>query len=250
VLKPYLEALLMPPLALFALAALGAAVSLWRPRLGKQLIALAVILLWGLSAPVVAAALALGLQTSPPLDLERLPEGPRAIVVLGADYRPDAREYGGRGGGATVGPMSLERLRYAAALARASELPLLVTGGPPRPGERPMAETMAEVLERELGIEARWIEPRAATTRANLENAAVLLAADGIAEVFLVTHAWHMPRAAGAARAAGLSPTPAPTAFASWPPLEPRSFLPSARALRDSALALHEWIGRAWYALG
>jgi uncharacterized SAM-binding protein YcdF (DUF218 family) len=245
-LKPYLEALVMPPLALFALAALGVVVHLWRPRLGKELIALAVILLWALSAPIVAAGLAIGLQTSPPLDLGHLPEVPQAIVVLGADYRPDGREYGG----ATVGPLSLERLRYAAALARASELPLLVTGGPPRSDERPMAEMMAEALRREFGLEVRWLEPRARTTRENLQNAAALLAADGIEEVFLVTHAWHMPRAAGAARAAGLSPTPAPTAFASWPPLQPAAFLPSARALRDSALALHEWIGRGWYALG
>jgi uncharacterized SAM-binding protein YcdF (DUF218 family) len=109
---------------------------------------------------------------------------------------------------------------------------------------------MAETLERDFGIAARWTETRSANTRENLAFAAELLEEEGIESIFLVTHAWHVPRAAAAARAAGLAPIPAPTAFVAWPPLKPSSFLPSAHALRESSWALHEWIGRAWYALG
>jgi hypothetical protein len=42
---------------------------------------------------------------------------------------------------------------------------------------------------------------------------------------------------------------PAPTAFAGGTPLNALDFLPSAKGLRRSQLALHEWLGRAWYAL-
>jgi uncharacterized SAM-binding protein YcdF (DUF218 family) len=245
VLRSLLEALVMPPLALFALAGLGALVHRRRPRLGRALIGAAVVLLWVLATPLVSAALARSLQPDASLDLERLPAGPEAIVVLGADARLDALEYGG----ASVAALTLERLRYAAALARASGLPILACGGPPRRGGRPVAELMAETLARDFGVPARWTETRSANTRENLARTAELLAPEDIASIFLVTHAWHMPRATGAARAAGLSPIAAPTAFVSWPPAKPSSFLPSAHALRESSWALHEWIGCAWYAL-
>ena len=76
-----------------------------------------------------------------------------------------------------------------------------------------------------------------------------LVRAAGIERVFLVTSAWHMPRAASAARRFGLEPVPAPTGFregvfAGW-----RSFVPHWNGLRDTCLALHEWGGRVVYAL-
>lgn len=245
-LRSCLEALVMPPLALFALAGVGAALQRWKPRLGRALIGSAVLLLWVLATPFVSAALARALQGAPALDLERLPSGPGAIVVLGGDARLEAPEYGG----ASVAALTLERLRYAARLARASDLPILASGGRPREGAPSVGELMAEALERDFGIAARWTEPNSANTRENLAFAAELLEPEGIESIFLVTHAWHMPRAAAAARAAGLAPIPAPTAFVAWPALKPSSFLPSAHALRESSWALHEWIGRAWYALG
>jgi uncharacterized SAM-binding protein YcdF (DUF218 family) len=248
-LRSCLEALVIPPLALFALAGLGALIHRWRPRLGRALIGAAVVLLWALAMPLVSAGLARSLQSEPSLDLEHLPigpGGPGAIVVLGADARVAAPEYGG----ASVAALTLERLRYAARLSRASGLPILTCGGPPRRNERSVAELMAETLERDFGSAARWTETRSANTRENLAFAAELLAPEEIESIFLVTHAWHMPRAAAAARAAGLTPIPAPTAFVSWPPAKPSVLLPSAHALRESSWALHEWIGRAWYALG
>jgi uncharacterized SAM-binding protein YcdF (DUF218 family) len=58
-----------------------------------------------------------------------------------------------------------------------------------------------------------------------------------------------MPRARAAFEAAGIAVVPAPTAFRARAPLAPMSFVPSARALRESQWAFHEWIGRAWYAI-
>src|SRR5262245_59038606 len=83
-------------------------------------------LLWLLSTPFVAAHLTRRLELAEALtDLEAV-KGVDAIVVLGADVVHHAPEYGG---GETVGPLTLERLRYAAHLERATRLPVLVTAG-------------------------------------------------------------------------------------------------------------------------
>jgi uncharacterized SAM-binding protein YcdF (DUF218 family) len=95
----------------------------------------------------------------------------------------------------------------------------------------------------------RWTEERSANTRQNIAFAAEILRAEGIDTVLLVTHAWHMPRAVAECERAGLRALPAPTCFRAWPPLELTSFWPSERALRESTWALHEWVGRAWYAV-
>jgi uncharacterized SAM-binding protein YcdF (DUF218 family) len=70
-----------------------------------------------------------------------------------------------------------------------------------------------------------------------------------VKRVLLVTHAWHLPRASRECVRAGLEVVPAPTGMRHAPPLEVGAFVPSARALRESALAVHEWLGALWYAL-
>jgi uncharacterized SAM-binding protein YcdF (DUF218 family) len=244
-LRSFFKSLVLPPLSLFVLGALGFAVRKKRPVLGKILMSAAVGLLFLLCLPVVAAALAISLQTIDALDPEQLPEGPQAVVVLGCDFYPHAPEYGG----STVGMLSLERSRYGAFLARQTGLPVMTTGGRMRKGERPIAEFMQDVLETDFGVEVRWTETRSFNTRENVQFAAEILAPEGVERIFLVTHAWHMPRAVAAAEAAGFEVTPACTSYRSWPPVKPSSALPSARALRESTWALHEWIGRVWYAL-
>jgi len=240
-----LKVLVLPPLSLFLLAALGLLVARRRRKLGLFITGGAACLLVLLTIPFVSAGLLISLQTAPALP----PEGPypdaQAIVVLGADVNPRAPEYGG----ATVGSLSMERLRYAARLARATGLPLLTTGGSLMEGTPAVAELMARVLEDELATPVRWTEIGSRTTRQNADFTAGMLAGEGVRRVFLVTHAWHMPRARAAFESAGLEVVPAPTGFRIWPDLVPRSFLPSARSMRQSYFAFHEWIGRLWYAL-
>ena len=81
----------------------------------------------------------------------------------------------------------------------------------------------------------------------------------GIRRVFLVTHAWHMPRALEVFEKAGVDAVPAPTGFVHKDPIragfgfEDRStygdWLPNAGALLKSYFALHEYLGRVWYRL-
>jgi len=248
VLRSFFTVLVMPPLALFALGAVGLVVHRRRPRLGKALMGAAAAGLFVLSLPIVAATLTRSLQHDEALDLAHLPErpeGPQAIVVLGADCHRNAPEYGG----STVGMLSLERLRFAARLARRTGLPVLTTGGAPAEDMRPVAEYMADTLREDFGVEVRWIEDRSGNTRENVRFAKELLAEDDITRIYLVTHAWHMPRALRETEAAGLEAVAAGTMYHGWPRVRITSYLPSARALRESSWAVHEWIGRAWYAL-
>ncbi|MEW6071776.1 MAG: YdcF family protein [Planctomycetota bacterium] len=240
-----MSTLVVPPLSLFLLAAAGLLLARWRRRAGRAVATGALLLLVLLCVPAVAALLLRSLECAPPLDPAAPGGDAAAIVVLGADMESRAPEYGG----VTLAALSLERARYAARLHHRTGEPVLVTGGPLRRGAPAIAALVAELLREELGVPVRWVEASARNTWENAALSAPLLAAAGVRRIHLVTHAWHMRRAAACFSAQGLEVVPAPTGFRVAPRPELRDFLPSAKALRESSLALHEWIGIAWYAL-
>ena len=241
------ESLLSPPAPALLLGALGALVALKRRRLGVGLVAAAGALLYVFCCPWLAGMFLWSLQSERALPAESsgeaLPQGPQAIAVLSAGWNPAGDEWGRP----TVDALTLERVRYAAALARRTGLPLLTSGGVPRKGERPLAEMMREVLEGDFGLAVRWVEGTSGNTRENARESVRLLRASGIERVFLVTHAWHMPRARDAFRAQGFEVVAAPTAFRIRPKLELGAFWPTARALREFTWATHEVLGSVWY---
>lgn len=242
-----LAACLLPPLNGLLLAASGWFLHRFWPRLGRCLLVGGGVLLFVLSLPVVAQWLLKPLeQRYPPLDgigLAHLQVD--ALVVLGGGRYRVAPEFSGDD---DVSAPTLERLRYASLLSRASGKPLLVTGGRPEGGAVSEAETMRNVLRRDFNIEVRWLEEHSGDTLESARNTASVLSAQGVRRIALVTHAWHMPRSVAAFEAAGLSVVPAPMAYLSARPLTPLDFIPQARAMNASSVALHEWIGRAWYA--
>ncbi len=236
--------LILPPISPLLLILAGLLLARRRRRLGHVLTGIGAGALLLLSIPFVAAALLISLQTADPLPVDGPLPTAEAIVVLGGDLERRAPER--RTG--TVGPLSLQRARYGAELARRSGLPVLVTGGRLTPGAPSLGHMMEEALG-EFGVQARWVEARAANTRENARLSAEILESEGISRILLVTHAWHLPRASAAFEAQGLEVVAAPTAFRIWPDLRLTSLLPSARALRESRWAVHEWLGRLWYAL-
>ncbi len=239
-----LKSLLLPPLNLLLLALAGVLVRRrWR-RAGDTMIAAALVLLALLSMPGVAALALRTLETYPPLPPGTIAGDAQAIVLLGGDGTHFAPEYGGE----TVGALSLERARYAADVQRRSGLPLLVSGGMLAPERRPVGEMMRDVLVAEFAVPVRWTEPASRTTAENAKLSAALLRPLGVTKVLLVTHAWHMKRAAAAFERAGFLVMAAPTRATPAPDWGAQNFLPSAVALQRSAYAMHEWLGLAWYA--
>jgi uncharacterized SAM-binding protein YcdF (DUF218 family) len=237
-------AVLLPPLSLVILLATGLVFHRRRPRLAMSLILLSTISLYVLSTPWAGGLLQKTLEISAPVNPETLRTAD-AIVVLGGGRRVASAEYGSD----TLNGISLERLRYAAYLHRSSGLPILVTGGKPGGGMLSEGRIMQHVLQSEYGFPTRWIEGAALTTWDNARLSAPLLKAQGIQRIVLVTHAWHLRRAVPLFESQGLSVIPAGIQFSSTRVDSFLDLLPTPAGLRDSAFALHEWLGILWYKL-
>lgn len=244
-LRHLVEVLVLPPTSAIALLLLGALMRRMQRGPGRLLQWLGVAWLALASTPCFGGLLLHSLQRDEALPADGpLPEA-QAIVVLSAGADRIGAEYGGP----VIGPMTMQRLRYAAALHRRSALPILVSGGVPAAGSPSLAAMMERTAERELGVDVRWAEGRSADTFGNARYSADLLRAAGVERVLLVTSAWHMPRAKAAFERFDVEVTAAPTAFrgeliSSW-----RSLVPHWTGLRDTCLAMHEWGGRITYAL-
>jgi uncharacterized SAM-binding protein YcdF (DUF218 family) len=241
--SPLVKTVILPPSSLFLLAAIGCALRRRLPAVGYSLAVGSIGLLYALSTPLVGRGLLQALETDPPL--AGLPAGSaQAIVVLGGDVSLAGPEYGG----ATVGPLSLERTRYAAQLQRRTGLPVLVTGGRLEGDQPAVAAAIERALRVDFGVPVRWVEDQARNTMENATLSASILRQERIDSVIIVTHAWHMPRAKLAFAAAGLHAVPAPTGFTSSAS-GLLALVPDAKALAMSAYAVHEFVGLLWYRL-
>jgi len=235
--------LALPPTSLVVAALAGALLAL-RWRLAGVIVAVASLLaLLALSTPLVAHALIRALEPPPLADAQRA--GAQAIVILAGGRVRASPEWGGD----TVNTASLRRVRYGAQLARETTLPVLLAGGNPDRAPLPEARLMQALLEREFGIQARWVEDRSDTTAENARFTAAILAPLGVTRVLLVTDAFHMPRARRAFAIAGLDPIAAPTGYIGRSQFRPQQLVPNAEALRVSNLALREWTAGLWYRL-
>lgn len=232
--RKVLAALVLPPIGPLALAILGAALLGRRPRLGRALLWTGLGLLVALSTGLVAGGLLRLVDDSPPVTQAQASSA-QAIVILGGGVRTKAREYGGD----TVGRLTLDRVRYGAMVARATGLPVLVTGGALR-GSESEATVMRETLEREFGVPVRWSEDRSRNTYENAQFSAARLEQEGIKRVVLVTHGFDMRRARAEFTAAGLEVVPAPTFVPADGTFDLTDLVPSVAALQASYYALYE----------
>ncbi len=234
----------LPPLNLLLLGACG--LLLWhrRPAIARGLVTASLAMLWVLCTPWVSSSL-LQLLEGPRTALDPGSQKADAIVVLGAGSYRDAPEYGAD----TVSGPSLVRLRYAARLQRETGKPVLVSGGNPEGGRLPEAQEMKAVLEHEFNATVEWTETESNNTLENARFSYRTLAPLGIKRIYLITHAWHMPRAMLAFRSAGFEVIPAPTAYTGTGAARALDFMPSAGALQDSRQFMHEAIGLLWYRL-
>ena len=204
---------------------------------------LALVTLYALSTPFLSGALLNMLEPAPRDPLAD--KSGQAIVVLGGGTYFSAPEYGRD----TVSSATLVRLRYAAHLQRAVNKPVMVTSGAPQGNPVSEAELMKQVLETDYGIPVRWTEKDSRNTLENARLSRRALDAAGIQRIYLVTHAWHMPRARLAFEHSGFTVIPAGTGYSTRYKRSALDFLPNASALLDSSLVFHEVIGIGWYHL-
>lgn len=236
-------AFLLPPLSLLLLFALGIFLLHRRRKSAKPVLLASFSLLWIASTPWFAEGglHLLEARTAVP-DFKRQPAD--AVVILGGGTYFRAPEYDGQN---TVNEQTLERLRYGARLQRETGKPVLVTGGKPLGNQRSEAQQMKEALEQDFRLPVRWTEDSSDNTFENAQHSFRILQQENIRHIYLVTHAWHMPRAAEAFRRAGFEVVEAPTAFTTRHRTDLLAFLPRAESLRDSKIFVHETIGLLWY---
>ena len=208
--KPFVTALLLPPVPLIVLMLLGARLILPRRGLGWLLVILSSVLLWLTSTTGVAHLLGRSLLSLPPaLSPARIAElraqvqarQPTAIVVLGAGLQPVAPEYGV----SNLTDRSVERLRYGIWLSRQTGAPIAFSGGvgfAQAGASTPEAQIAQRIATQEFGQPLKWLEERSRDTRENAALTIALLKTQGITQVLLVTHDVHEPRALRAFREA------------------------------------------------
>jgi len=227
----------LPPTGLLLLAVAGLALRHRLPRAGIAMAWSGVVLLFLLCFPVVSGFLVRSLDRSPPFDIVHAPEA-QAIVILGGGVRRHAPDYGGD----TLAELTLERVRYGARVARLTHLPVLVTGGTVLDGEAE-GKLMQAALEREFGVNVRWVEDRSRNTHENATYSAEILHRAGIGSVVLVAHSFDMPRARAEFASAGIRTLAAPTGIPSDEAPRVMDFVPSMGGLRTSYYAVYEIVG-------
>lgn len=243
--KPFLSALVLPPLGPLLLALLGLFLAWRRRRGGLALTALALVMLWVFSSHGTAVWLSRTvLKQYPPLAIGQLKSDQvQAIVVLGGGVLPQAPEYGQ----AHLRAETAARLRYGLWLARQSGLPVAFSGGRGWAAHATQTESEAEVAKRvarqDYGATLRWLESESRDTAENARLLAPLLQRNGVQRVALVTNAWHMPRAEAAFTKAGLSVTPAPMGYVLPDHNALLEWLPTAEGLLACRQVVREWLG-------
>ncbi|GAA5444124.1 hypothetical protein Misp06_02307 [Microbulbifer sp. NBRC 101763] len=245
----FMTNLLMPPLAPM-LGLVLAFLLRFLPEgslLGKVSLPLALVsfvVLWMSATPAFSNWLGKRLGAAP--DLAGF--SPEAVIILGG-----GRYRNGESGSERLSAASLERVLWAAEQAPGG-VPILVSGGRVYRNERAAESQMMEsLLEGKLARSVSWRDDCSRTTAENAVNSAEILRAAGVKRIVLVTHWWHMPRAAAVFNKAGLEVQPLPVGSAEE--LLPRAqegllrWVPSAAALLQTQTYWRELLGQAWYSI-
>ncbi|TAN78723.1 MAG: YdcF family protein [Gallionella sp.] len=239
----FIAAFLLPPLSLLLVFALGIFLLYRRRKFAKPLLLIAFGLFWVASTPYVTDGALHLLEKRTAAPGKQLRDAD-AIVILGGGTYFGAPEYAGQD---TVNWLTLTRLRYGAKLQRETGKPVLVTGGKPLGGSLSEAQQMRAALEQDFRVPVRWTEDASDNTFENARYSFQILQQAGIKRIYLVTHAWHMPRSANVFRSAGFEVVEAPTAFTTRNQTDLFTFLPNAKSLYNSYFFAHEVIGLLWY---
>ena len=250
--KPFLTALLLPPVPLLVLLLVGARLMLPRRGLGWFVVLTSVALLW-LTACTGTALLMSQFVLHPPAALSatriqqlkvQAAKAPVALIVLGGGMEPFAPEYGV----SNLQPVSVERLRYGIWLSRETGLPLGFSGGvgwAQRDG-KPEAQVAARIAANEFGRPLKWVEDASRDTRQNASRTVAMLRQQGVKHIVLVTHGWHMPRALRNFEEAApdMRIEPAPMGMSQRLERPALSWIPSAAGVVDMRNILRELLGR------
>lgn len=229
-------------------------------RMGRLLIIAAFMILWIFSTPFFTQTFIDQLQNKyPPLsELDHNlanDSNHSALIVLGSGVEKGL-EYASKH---KLSDKSLSRLQYAVYLHYQLHLPIIVSGGNrvrttiKITSSETEAEIMSNVLTTLYHVPVKMVENTSHTTREEAQLLGPMLSRAGITHIYLITHAWHMPRSMFVFQKT-LAPyhitvTAAPMGFVQLHSDATSDYLPLLASLNASVSALHEYVGMVWYRL-
>lgn len=244
-----IKQLALPPSGLLLLLLASVILRKRWPKLALAGFIISISGLYMMSLPITVEYAARVLETEAPLPPQQWPKLAQradAIVVLGGGRETNDPAW------QTDQPslLAMQRVRYAARLAKASHLPILTTGGL-HFGQPPSeAQLMADSLAQDFALTARWLENESRTTWENALYTAQILQAEGIQRVVLVTNAWHMQRSRWCFEQFGFEVISAPVGFLSVANGRPlNGWLPESKAMWQNTALLNEALGAVLYRL-
>ena len=222
-------------------------------RSGARRFAIAVALFyWTASTDIVPDTIRLVLASGyRPLTRADVAPGRTAVVLLGSgslrfrDWSDNQL--------ALIDPIGASRLLEASRVFHLLDAAYILSSGglaTLTDRNRPSGLTMAETLMT-LGVpkDRILVETESRTTRHEALVIKGMLSAHPVDHVVLVTSQFHMRRSVGTFKAAGIDVIPAivrePQSFDTWW----EKLVPTDKGLRDSAMAAHEVLGIAAYAV-
>jgi uncharacterized SAM-binding protein YcdF (DUF218 family) len=224
-----------------------------RPRLTRCLLAAAGLLLALLSNRFLSAGLLAPLEGRYPPIPEFAPGAPapapisgcRFVAVLGGGYS----DIPGLPATSQLSASGLARIVEAVRILRVLPDARLIVSGPGAEG-RPSLAAVFALAAASLGVSPSRIT-QVDTARDTEEESLAIARLAGGGRVALVTSAWHLPRAAGLFRKAGVEIVPCPADYVAraghemtWGDLGWDS-----ESLERSTVAAHEYLGLLWLRL-
>jgi uncharacterized SAM-binding protein YcdF (DUF218 family) len=223
---------------------------IFRKKLSKTFILLAIIVLAVGSTPIVIEPLLLHLENQYAyFSIENYPElrknDSTHIVVLAAGYTPDIRLVSSI---AMLDPISMVRLTEAIRIHRQLPSSRIVCSGGPAKGDMLSQAVHTARAAADLGVDPQLLDILPVPGNTFEEAEAYRLFAVKPVQTILVTSASHMPRAMLYFTSAGFDPIPAPTDYKTKenPYANEWHIPPSIRYLQFWEIALHEYIGLLW----
>ena len=232
ILFKILQEFLLPSVFILALILIGLILIFKKRRIGKTLLIIGIVLYYFFSITPVADLILLPLENQyQAVQKEELDKADNLVLLLG-----------GREGNVLRGSEIL-RLYFL----KEEPTQIIISGRDPINPQKKEAEDVKEFLtERGIPAENVVLEDKSRNTFESAKNIKEVL---NNQPFFLVTSAYHLPRAMEIFQKIGINPIPAPSDFKIKKDYDILDFFPDARNLRNSNLAFHEYFGILWYKL-
>ena len=224
-----------------------------RPRLARRLMAAAGLLLALLSNRFLSVRLLAPLEGRYPPIPEFAPGAPvpapisgcRFVAVLGGGHS----DVLGLPATSQLSAPGLARIVEAVRILRVLPDARLIVSGPGTAGRPSLAAVFAQAAE-SLGVSPSRII-QVDTARDTEEESLAVARLSGGGRVALVTSAWHLPRAAGLFRKAGVEIVPCPSDYIAraGQPFAWTDLGWDSESLERSTVAAHEYLGLLWLEL-